>query len=874
VANENQPLFPTIGVIAQVHDTWGSRWQARHQVLLRLARYFHVVWMNPPRNWRESLALRHPAEPLENNPIRIPGFTVYNPEPWLPEVYRPLWLKEFILREHVLRARRRLRSRGCQKIIFSMWRPRLDPELKSVPFDLRCYHVDDEYSFSSVETPIGPDEMQILKGADQVFVTSRALLDKKGWVNANTSFVPNGVDYEAFAAPATEPQDLALLPHPRIGYAGFLKDQLDWTLLLHLSARHPDWHFVFLGPMSPHLGTVDKVNDLRKRSNVHFLEPKPTCLVPGYVQHFDVCIMPYCQNDYTKYIYPLKLHEYLASGRPTVGTAIRSLEEFSDVVALPRSADEWSAALAYALSSAANTSEHRAARQAVAKRHDWDLQVRKIAMTLAQWVAPELLAGLPTFSASSEDEDRAVHSSDPRPDLRTVLPRLSTAPVGSLESSGIHQSVRTAPGSATPIGPVLLVSPWYKPAVGGVAEVAERLHRTFAQAGVETHLLIAHGGHGGLQADPAVPNLWRWAAASSAFDRLSFKSLLGTFGRGALAYWRLNRFVRRQKIETIVLIYPIGYAWPFLLLRRATNVRIIASLHGNDVTKFDTYQSPLRLLIRQVLQSSDAIITCAIHLETKAQEICFPRALNIHLIPNCVDSTHFVPPPPNYVRSDSRPTFVHVSNFASKKRTVDIIEAFGEQCIPSNARLIMVGEGPDRVAATDRARSLGLSHRIEFVGSQKDVRPFLWEADAFVLASDDEGAPLVLLEAMACGLPWVSTAWGPAAMLPTGECGFVVPPRSPGLLAAAMAEVLKDPERRLAMGRRARHRAETDFREETYVERHLQLIRSLQPQTAESPNSQTHPRGTTGFQALPDASLNRPQPFTHEGVGRNKNDER
>jgi len=294
--------------------------------------------------------------------------------------------------------------------------------------------------------------------------------------------------------------------------------------------------------------------------------------------------------------------------------------------------------------------------------------------------------------------------------------------------------------------------------------------------------------------------------------------------------WRLNRFVRSQKIRIIVLIYPIGYAWPFLLLRRVNDVRIVASLHGNDVTKFETYQAPFRWLIREVLQSSDAIIACAKHLERKAQEICSDSTLNVNLIVNCVDSTRFVPPPPNYIRSDSRPTFVHVSNFASKKRTIDIIEAFGEECIPSDARLIMVGDGLDRVAATDRARRLGISHRVQFVGMQTDIRSFLWEADAFVLASDDEGAPLALLEAMACGLPWVSTAWGPAAMLPAGECGFVVPPRSPRLLAAAMAELIKDPKRRLAMGRRARYRAQTDYREEVYVERHLQLIRSIQPQ--------------------------------------------
>src|SRR5208283_114235 len=295
---------------------------------------------------------------------------------------------------------------------------------------------------------------------------------------------------------------------------------------------------------------------------------QPTSLVPGYVQHFDVCIMPYRQNDYTKYIYPLKLHEYLASGRPTVGTLIRSLEEFSDVVGLPRSVDEWSTALADALSPAANTPELREARQAVAKRHDWDLQVRRIAMTMTDRVAPELLAAFPKFSAYFEVTDRAVLPSDARQDLQRVLPGLSSAPADSLESNEIPQSAKSALESLPAIGPVLLVSPWYKPAVGGVAEVAERLHHTFAQAGVETHLLIAHEGRGDLQADPSVPNLWRWGVVSSAFDRLNLKTLLGTFARGPLAYWRLNRFVRSQKIRTIVLIYPIGYAWPFLLLRR------------------------------------------------------------------------------------------------------------------------------------------------------------------------------------------------------------------------------------------------------------------------------------------------------------------
>jgi glycosyltransferase involved in cell wall biosynthesis len=108
-----------------------------------------------------------------------------------------------------------------------------------------------------------------------------------------------------------------------------------------------------------------------------------------YPQHFDVCIMPYGNNDYTKYIYPLKLHEYLAGGKPLVGTPIATLAPLGDVVLLPKTAEEWSSAIQKALSAAENTPYSRAARQNFAKQHDWWVLVRKISETLAQQLGQE-----------------------------------------------------------------------------------------------------------------------------------------------------------------------------------------------------------------------------------------------------------------------------------------------------------------------------------------------------------------------------------------------------------------------------------------------------------------------------------------------------
>src|SRR6202040_822700 len=109
---------------------------------------------------------------------------------------------------------------------------------------------------------------------------------------------------------------------------------LDWPLLLKLTAAHPEWSFVFVGPRKGHAEIDQLLEQLSRQPNVYFLGGKATESLGGYPQHFDVCIMPYLPDDYTKYIYPLKMHEYLASGTPVVSTPIRSVLDFGNVVAL------------------------------------------------------------------------------------------------------------------------------------------------------------------------------------------------------------------------------------------------------------------------------------------------------------------------------------------------------------------------------------------------------------------------------------------------------------------------------------------------------------------------------------------------------------
>jgi glycosyltransferase involved in cell wall biosynthesis len=391
------PALPDVGVLGLVPDAWSTLWQPRHHVLSRLARYYRVSYLEPAAGWRDAFA-RNSSE-RATAPESPPGLVVRAPEPWLPKFFRPGWLSRLTFDARLRRARRDLVRRGCRKIVLYTWRPDFERALDAIAFDLSCYHIDDEYSFSSVEQTLDPRERRLIEKSDRVFIHSPALLEKKGELNPHTTFVPNGVDYAAHANPADEPADLRDIPRPRIGYTGRVKRQLDWPLIEALVRRHPQWQFVFVGAAAPH----EEVNAARERMadcpNVHFLGAKAVWDLAVYPQHFDVCVMPYRVDDYTRFIYPMKVNEYLAAGAPIVGSPIRSLEAFGHVVELADTPEAWSAAIARALEPEAHRAERRAARQTVARENDWDRLTAKIARIMAEGLGPDVVERFDTAQA-------------------------------------------------------------------------------------------------------------------------------------------------------------------------------------------------------------------------------------------------------------------------------------------------------------------------------------------------------------------------------------------------------------------------------------------------------------------------------------------
>jgi glycosyltransferase involved in cell wall biosynthesis len=279
----------------------------------------------------------------------------------------------------VARARRILEKRGCDRIVLYLWRPEFAYALDSIEADFSCYHIDDEYSFSVNEQASDPHEIALIERVDMVVIHSRKLLEKKGSINPNTIHVPNGVDFAAYQTPASEPEDMASIPRPRMGYVGVVKSQLDLGLMLQLAIEKPEWSFVLVGPIG-YLGSkADILDRLAERPNVHILGNRQLNELPAYMQAMDVCMMCYDVCDYTNNIYPLKLNEYLATGRPVVSSPIDSVLELDHVVRIAESPEQWVVALEEAIQGERNRPVEIESRQQQASLHDWDALVQKIA---------------------------------------------------------------------------------------------------------------------------------------------------------------------------------------------------------------------------------------------------------------------------------------------------------------------------------------------------------------------------------------------------------------------------------------------------------------------------------------------------------------
>ena len=249
-------------------------------------------------------------------------------------------------------------------------------------------------------------EAQLLRRADVVATNSAYLRDYAAAHNPRSYDIGQGCELALYQpqGPYEEPADLARVPHPRLGYTGFLTSvRLDLDLLVAIARHRPHWHLVLVGPEDE----AFRRSALHTLPNVHFLGNKLPGQLPAYVHHFAACLNPQLNNATTAGNYPLKVDEYLAMGKPVVATHTRTMELFAAHVHLARTPADWLTALAAALAPAA---PGRTARGiAFARSHTWAASTARLGAALAagrQPSTPEPEPELEAQPASSVSHTR------------------------------------------------------------------------------------------------------------------------------------------------------------------------------------------------------------------------------------------------------------------------------------------------------------------------------------------------------------------------------------------------------------------------------------------------------------------------------------
>ena len=217
-------------------------------------------------------------------------------------------------------------------------------------------------------------------------------------------------------------------------------------------------------------------------------------------------------------------------------------------------------------------------------------------------------------------------------------------------------------------------------------------------------------------------------------------------------------------------------------------------------------------LLRTLLPRADAIIAqCPAMVDDLAA--CAPRSVGLATaVPNPVDIAGIARmaaapcPHPWLVPDRPAPTLVTASRLMPVKDIPTLLRAFARLTAARPARLLILGDGPERVPLEAMIRDLGLRERVDIAGHQPNPHAYIARADAFVFASSNEGLGNVLVEALACGTPVVSTDYqvGARDILANGRYGALVPVGDDAALAAAISDTLDNPPARAPLVERAR----------------------------------------------------------------------
>lgn len=362
------------------------------------------------------------------------------------------------------------------------------------------------------------------------------------------------------------------------------------------------------------------------------------------------------------------------------------------------------------------------------------------------------------------------------------------------------------------------------PTFGGSGIVATELAMALAEHGDEVHVISY-----------ALPSRLSLASSRLFFHEVLVPSYpLFEYPPYSLALaTQMVEVARHHRLDVLHVHYAVPNAVSAVLARQIVAPQplpVVTTLHGTDITLVGNDPNYLATT-RFGIEQSDAVTAVSESLcHSTREQLGIPN--NIAIVPNFIDPARFEAERDNPgARRWAQPgekVLVHISNFRPVKRVLDVVQTFRAVLDRMPARLVLVGDGPERGHIESYCREHQICHAITFVGNLPLVEETLVGADLFLLPSETESFGLAALEALSCEVPVIATdVGGLPEVVSHGECGFLLPVGDVEGMAAAALDLLSDDEKRRAFGQAGRRRALEKFSQDDIVARYRAVYESV-----------------------------------------------
>ncbi len=362
------------------------------------------------------------------------------------------------------------------------------------------------------------------------------------------------------------------------------------------------------------------------------------------------------------------------------------------------------------------------------------------------------------------------------------------------------------------------------PTYGGSGTVATELGRNLAKRGHKVHFVTTSLPY---RLSEFVENIFFHEVQVfnyPLFDYVPYSLSLAS---------KMAQVAVREDLDLLHVHYAVPHATSAYLAKNiiASNKKlpVITTLHGTDITLVGNDPSYYEIT-RFSIEESDAVTAVSEYLKNQTL-YRFAISKAIEVIPNFVDTDRFFPHKSdheNCLRKPGEKIIMHISNFRQVKRIPDIIEVFEGVLDRINARLVLIGSGPEQEKIRGFVEEKGLSDKVNFFGKQNDVSELISCANIYMLPSEHESFGLTALEAMSCGVPVIGTSGsGMDSFLGDNSAGFLYPVGDVHAMVEGCIRILENPELAVEMGEKGRKRAIEDYNVDHIVSIYEDLYRRV-----------------------------------------------